>query len=228
MAGAEKTRTGKTGKEFDKTMAEFRTLYKEALAKDKMVGSSFRFIRGDEVLAEELSGLANVEENRKIDEKSLFHWASITKTLTGIAIMQLRDRRQLSLDDPIIDYVPELSEVHDPYGEIDDITIRHLMTHSRVPQRHLAVGRQAVAAPRTDALVAAVAMMLYTEIEFAPGTERQLPHPGIVFLGRVIERMTADDWEVYMDKNVCSRSEWPEELLRRHPVPPLEGRDPEL
>src|SRR2546427_6785699 len=52
------------------------------------------------------------------------HWASITKTLTAVAVMQLRDRDRLSLDDRVTRYLPELAQVHDTFGAIGDITLR--------------------------------------------------------------------------------------------------------
>jgi CubicO group peptidase (beta-lactamase class C family) len=45
-------------------------------------------------------------------------------------------------------------------------------------------------------------MMPYTEIEFAPGSKFSYSNPGIIFLGRVIETLTKDDYEVYIDKNI--------------------------
>jgi CubicO group peptidase (beta-lactamase class C family) len=36
----------------------------------------------------------------------------------------------LKLDDPVTKYLPELRAVHNKFGSMDDITIRHLMTHS--------------------------------------------------------------------------------------------------
>ena len=59
-----------------------------------------------------------------MDEDTIYHWASITKTFTGIAIMQLRERGLLKLDDPIVRYVPELKAVHNPFGSMEAITIR--------------------------------------------------------------------------------------------------------
>src|SRR5262249_6270716 len=47
-----------------------------------------------------------------------------------------------------------------------------------------------------------VAMLPYTEIEFEPGSRYQYSNPGIVFLGRVIEKLSGDDYEVYVDKNI--------------------------
>ena len=44
-------------------------------------------------------------------DSTIYHWGSITKTLTAIAILQLRDRGRLSLDDHITRYLPELRRV---------------------------------------------------------------------------------------------------------------------
>jgi CubicO group peptidase (beta-lactamase class C family) len=47
-----------------------------------------------------------------------------------------------------------------------------------------------------------VAMMPYTEILFPPGTKHSYSNPGIIFLGKVIEQLSGDDFEVYVDKNL--------------------------
>ena len=71
--------------------------------------------------------------------------------------MQLRDRGLLTLDDPVVKYVPELRQVHNPFGEMSQITIRHLLSHSAgFRAGDVAVGRrQALASVRADALGAA-------------------------------------------------------------------------
>jgi len=45
-------------------------------------------------------------------------------------------------------------------------------------------------------------MLPYTTIEFPPGSKYSYSNPGIIFLGRVIELLTGDDYEVYVDKNI--------------------------
>jgi CubicO group peptidase (beta-lactamase class C family) len=47
-----------------------------------------------------------------------------------------------------------------------------------------------------------VAMLPYTEILFKPGSRFSYSNPGYIFLGRVIETLSGDDFEVYMEKNV--------------------------
>jgi CubicO group peptidase (beta-lactamase class C family) len=47
-----------------------------------------------------------------------------------------------------------------------------------------------------------VAMLPYTEILFEPGSRYSYSNPGIIFLGRVIEQLSGEDFEVYVDKNI--------------------------
>jgi CubicO group peptidase (beta-lactamase class C family) len=45
-------------------------------------------------------------------------------------------------------------------------------------------------------------MMPYTRVEFAPGSKYQYSNPGIVFLGRIIEDLTGEPFETYIDKQI--------------------------
>ena len=142
--------------------------------------------------------------DRRVDRNTIFHWASCTKTLTGIAIMQLRDRQLLRLQQPIVDFLPELRQVHDPRGELASVSLAHLLSHSggfRMATWPWG-GDQPWHPHEPTQCSQLVAMMPYTEIEFSPGTKFHYSNPGIVFLGRTIELLTGDDYEVYMDKNV--------------------------
>ena len=109
---------------------DMRDFYRTTLQSEGIVGSSLVLIRGDSTIGRDFFGLADLASGRSVDSNTIYHWASITKTFTAIAIMQLRDRGLLSLDDPIVKYVPELREVHDSFGPIDSVTIRHLLSHS--------------------------------------------------------------------------------------------------
>lgn len=194
-----------TPADFARAYREFRTNYQNELRRSGIVGSSFFFIRDNEVIARELYGLAHVELNRAVDEDTIYHWASITKTFTGIAIMQLRDRGLLKLDDPVIKYLPELRAAHNPYGEMSEITIKHLMSHSAGFRNPTWTWRdddkdwQPFEPERWEQLVA---MMPYTEVLFKPGSRYSYSNPGVIYLGRIIEQLSHDDYEVYIDKNI--------------------------
>jgi CubicO group peptidase (beta-lactamase class C family) len=193
----------KLGK-LDKALSDFKAVYEKELKVAGIVGSTFVFLKDHQIAAEYIYGSANIEKNQPIDENTIYHWASNTKPFTGIAIMQLRDRGLLKLDDPVTKYLPELRAVHNPYGSMDDITIRHLMTHSagfRNPTWPWDKGEAWEPFEPTE-YSQLVAMLPYTEILFKPGSKFSYSNPGIVFLGKIIEKLSGDDYEVYIDKNI--------------------------
>jgi CubicO group peptidase (beta-lactamase class C family) len=189
---------------FQQAWTETQTFYETTLKAEGIVGSGLMVLRGDTVLGRNFYGLADIESARAVDANTIFHWASTTKTFTAIAIMQLRDRGLLTLDDPIIKYVPELREVSDTFGTIEDVTIRHLLSHSagfRNPTWPWG-GDKPWHPFEPTRWAQVVAMMPYTEILFKPGSRFSYSNPGFIFLGRVIETLSGDDFEVYMEKNV--------------------------
>ncbi|MDQ6829808.1 MAG: beta-lactamase family protein [Gemmatimonadota bacterium] len=182
----------------------FTTMFDSVSAADAIVGASVLIMRDGRVLAHHEYGVADRARNQRVTERTLFHYGSITKTLTAIAIMQLRDRGKLSLDDKITRYVPELRRVHDPYGSIDSITLRMLLSHS--------AGFQDPTWPYGDGKPwepfepttweQLVAMMPYQELHFRPGSKFSYSNPGFIYLARVIEQLSGDPWETYIQKNI--------------------------
>jgi CubicO group peptidase (beta-lactamase class C family) len=75
------------------------------------------------------AGFADRGSQRPSDSKALYRIASITKTITATAVMQLRDEGRLALDDPAISYLPELGAAQSPLGPIEGLTIRRLLSH---------------------------------------------------------------------------------------------------
>jgi CubicO group peptidase (beta-lactamase class C family) len=192
-----------TEKDFDESVKEFETFYKKSLEEHGIVGSSFILIQKNKILAKVFHGWANIDRKKKVDRNTIYHWASITKTFTGIAVMQLRDRGLLKLDDPIVRYIPELKQVYNPFGNMEEITIRHLMSHSSGFRAATWPWKSKPWHPHEPLhWEQLVAMFPYTEILFEPGSQWSYSNPGIIFLGRVIELLTTDDWEVYIDKNI--------------------------
>ncbi|MFS2112449.1 serine hydrolase domain-containing protein [Sphingomonas sp. Sphisp140] len=190
-------------RELDKAVADFRALHRAEVAKAGIAGSSFYLVRDGRTIVADHIGEQDADAHVPVDAATIYHWASITKSMTGIAIMQLRDRGLLKLDDPIIRYVPELAGVHDPFGDPSAITIRQLMSHSAGFRNGTWPWRdkewQPFEPPGWEQLKA---MIPYTEVKFKPGSRFSYSNPGIVYLGQVIERLSGEDFEVYVDKNI--------------------------
>lgn len=177
--------------------------FQSELSELGVVGGSAMFIADGKVTDSLYFGLADKEKGYTINERTLFHWASITKTFTGIAIMQLRDRKKLKLSDPIIQYLPEIAKLHNPYDNTADITIEHLLTHSAgLRMSSFPFKTQSWQPHEPTEFSQLVAMMPYSEIKFNPGSQYSYSNLGINFLGEIIKRITGDSIESYIDKNI--------------------------
>jgi CubicO group peptidase (beta-lactamase class C family) len=199
--------------------AAFTSAFDGYAQADGVVGGSVEVLRDGRVLAHHTYGRGDLRAAGAPADDAVYHWASITKTLTAIAILQLRDRGRLTLDDPIVRYVPELRQVHDGFGPIDDVTLRMLLSHSagfQNPTWPYGEGRpwEPFEPTRWDQLVA---MMPYQEIGFRPGSRFGYSNPAFIYLARVIEALSGDPWAVYVQKNIWTPLGMTESFVGRSP-----------
>lgn len=186
--------------------SNFRAAFDEFVRLDGTVGASYVVLDRGRITDSYTGGLADVAAKQPVDKNTVFHWGSITKTLTAVAIMQLRDRGRLSLEDPILKYVPELARVHSQDSAIARVTIRHLLSHTagfQSPTWPYREGKPWEPFEPTE-WSQLVAMMPYQELAFTPGTKFQYSNPGFIYLARVIEAVTGDPYQVYVQKNILT------------------------
>ncbi|MGV3707807.1 MAG: serine hydrolase domain-containing protein [Gemmatimonas sp.] len=178
--------------------------FRRYVGADSVVGGKLLVMRDGRAILQDHYGMGDRALRQPVTDATIYHWGSITKTLTAIAIMQLRDRGKLSLDDRITKYIPELRLIHNAYGSMDDITLRMLMSHS--------AGTRDGTWPYGDGKPwepfeptkweQLVAMMPYQETLFKPGSRYGYSNPGFVYLARVIEQISGDPWIHYVQKNI--------------------------
>ena len=184
-------------------LAAIKSFYESGLRRNGILGSSLVLIRNGQVVLQDGYGVQSKSPEVPVDDNTTYHWASCTKTFTGIAIMQLRDRGRLSLDDPLVKYIPELSAVHDRYGSIAKITIRDMMSHSGGFRDATWPWRDAEWQPfEPTQWLQIVAMLPYTDVLFEPGSRFSYSNLGVVFLGEIIERLSGDPYQLYVEKNI--------------------------
>ena len=171
---------------------------------DSIVGAATLLMHDGKVVAHHETGFADRALGQHVDTNTIFHWGSITKTLTAIAVMQMVERGRLSLDSRVTDFIPELRRVHDAWGSMDSITVQMLLSH--------ASGLQGGTWPWTNGRPwepfepttweQLVAMMPYQELAFKPGARYSYSNPGFIYLARIVEQLTGDPWEAYVQKNI--------------------------
>jgi len=167
--------------------------------RSRVPGIAYGIIVDGRVVHVGTSGLRDVASRAPIDTATVFRIASMTKSFTALAILQLRDAGRLSLDDPAERYVPELAGLRYPTSDAPKITIRHLLSHSAGFPEDNPWGDQQLAA--TDAEMAA---MMRAGIPFSnsPGLAYEYSNYGFAILGRIVANVSGMPYASYVGQRI--------------------------
>ena len=178
---------------------EIDSIMRAAAERARLPGYAYGIIVDGRLVHVRVGGLRNVATGAPVDTGTVFRIASMTKSFTAAAIMQLRDAGRLSLDDPVDKHVPELRGLRLPTGDSPRITIRHLLSHSEGFPEDNPWGDQQLAA--TDAQLSA---MLRAGIPFsnAPGVAYEYSNYGFAILGRVVANVSGMPYNRYLTDRI--------------------------
>jgi CubicO group peptidase (beta-lactamase class C family) len=145
------------------------------------------------------AGYRELARRAPVDSATVFRIASMTKSFTAVAILQLRDAGKLALDDPVERYVPELAGLRYPTSDAPKITIRHLLSHSAGFPEDNPWGDQQLADTDEE-----LSRMMRGGIPFstAPGTGYEYSNYGFAILGRVVANVSGMPYARYLEEHV--------------------------
>ncbi|HLG64668.1 MAG TPA: serine hydrolase domain-containing protein [Ktedonosporobacter sp.] len=134
-------------------------------------------------------GVTNVEHPLPVDSKTLFQIGSLTKTVTGTAVMRLVEMGLLDLDLPLRTYLPDLKLADEEAAT--RVTMRHLLTHTAgwAGDYFDNTGRG------DDALARIVANMARLPQLTEPGAFWGYNNAAFYLAGRIIEVLTGKTYE---------------------------------
>lgn len=112
----------------------FDSFVESALKDWNVPGVGIAIVKDGQVILAKGYGYADVDEKRKVDEKTLFAIGSSSKAFTAASVMQLVDEKKLDLDKPVINYLPDF-KLFDDYAT-QHITPRDLLCHRSGLPRH--------------------------------------------------------------------------------------------
>jgi len=149
------------------------------------------------VIYEQSFGYADIKNKLPNNVRSDFTLGSVSKTLTSTAILQLKEKGQLQLDDPLIKYFPDF-----PYGEI---TIRHLLSHtSGLPDYDLYKDEMERDANKifTNKDILPSLKSWKEPLHFKPGDKWQYVNTNFCLLALLVEKLSGLEFQSYMRKYI--------------------------
>ena len=174
----------------------------------------------------EAHGTTGFDAGTTATTDAVFRIASMTKIVTGVAVMMMVEEGRLRITDPVSRYVPELGQLEVAVeqraqeGEGDDaagavsfhtvpaereITIRDLLTHTSglVSGPMSTASERAIAQRPGETLATYVPRLGQTVLEFQPGSRwAYSPGAGFQVLGRLVEIVSGQELDVFVEERI--------------------------
>jgi len=170
------------------------SLLKTYCDKSKSMGMVAGFSKGGKQWVSSI-GYANQDQNKLMTNDTRVRLASVSKTITAVALMQLVEKGQVSLDDKVLDYLGDLP------SHFSDVTIRHLLNHSSGVRSYKS-SKERRNYKEYASLADAATIFIVDELEMLPGSAYAYSTYGYVLLGLVIEKVTGVNYGDYLKANV--------------------------
>ena len=169
----------------------------KAIAAKEIAGSVTLVAGPDETLHLAANGFADLEKKIPMKLDSIFWIASMTKPVTGTAVMMMQDAGKLSVDDPVSKYLPEFKGLKDATGKEVIVTLKHCLTHSSglsevTPQESGSV----------TTLKDLMPLIIAKPVQFAPGSQWKYCQTGINTAARVVEVVSGQDFATFLDQRL--------------------------
>jgi CubicO group peptidase (beta-lactamase class C family) len=182
----------------DEPLAAETDRYVRKLADADVFSGVVLLARGDRPLLVTAVGPASREFGVPNRPNTRFNLGSITKTFTAVAVLQLAERGNLSLDDPLSKFLPD---VPDPQSA-RRITIRHLLAHTSGLGDHVNAMARDPFRTRYRTLAPMLELVRGVPPMFEPGSRWRYSNSGFLVLGAVVEKAAGQDFYDYVRRNV--------------------------
>jgi CubicO group peptidase (beta-lactamase class C family) len=171
------------------------TMVENYLRRNAVPGAVVVVTDGDEIVYE--AGFGRDSEGNPLTAHSPLPIASLSKSITATAVMQLVDQHRIDLDRPVVLYLPEFRLADERFRTI---TVRQLLTHtSGLSDRTFR--EKSIAHTPTD-LQYAVASMRTARLASAPGTKRSYHNPNYWVAARLVEVVGKQPFAEYLRQHI--------------------------
>jgi CubicO group peptidase (beta-lactamase class C family) len=181
------------------TASAVEGMLREYAEQQRMPGFAYGVVLDGELLYSGSFGLANIDEVIPAGTETLFRIASMSKSVTALAILQLRDEGKLALDDPASLYVPEMTALRHLAADAPTITIRHLLTHSAGFPEDNPWGDRQLADSDGELRALIAGGVSFSNV---PGIEYEYSNLGFALLGQIVQVVSGMDFRDYTRQHV--------------------------
>jgi CubicO group peptidase (beta-lactamase class C family) len=181
----------------DPTLPGIGGAMQDMIVKNEIAGAVTVVLSKDKILHLETTGLADVATRRPMTPDTLFWIASMTKPVTGVAVLMLQDEGKLKVADPVAKYLPEFAALKTPSGKPANLTITQILTHTS------GLGEATgPAAAQAKTLADLVPIWLAAPMQYEPGERWKYTQSGINAGARIVEVVSGMTFDAFVQKRI--------------------------
>lgn len=172
-------------------------VYFSSLENDKNINGNVLAAENGEIIYRRSFGFADFENKKPNTADTRFQFDSISKTITAVAVLQLKEKGKLKLEDRLIQHLPNFN--------YPSITIRHLLTHTSGLPSHELFEEMVTQNPDkvvTNEDVVPELLRLKPPLKFQPGEQWSYSNTNFNLLALLVEKLSGLKFEEYLRKNV--------------------------
>jgi CubicO group peptidase (beta-lactamase class C family) len=169
----------------------------EMVATHEVAGAVTAVVTKDRVLHLEATGSADLAAKRPMAPDTLFWIASMTKPVTGVAVLMLQDEGKLKVTDPVSKYLPGFADLKTPSGKPANLTLTQILTHTS------GLGEASgPAAQRAKTLADLEKIWLATPMQYEPGEKWKYTQSGINAAARIVEVISGKTFDAFVQERI--------------------------
>lgn len=185
-------------------LAGFEEFLNRLVTSGSPPGLSVSVVKDGRVVYDRAFGLADGPRGVSATPETVYHWWSMTKIPTAIAVLQLAERGLVDIDSPVADYLPWFA-VDPPSPDSPAVTVRQLLNHSSglpdtIPAMIGWVHYDDAGRDQTELVKRHLPD--YRRLHFVPGSEAAYSNLNYMVLGALIEGVTGQTYERYVTEQV--------------------------
>ena len=163
-------------------------------------------------------GWANRDRRVPVTADTHFRAGSVSKTFVALALVQLYEDGKLDLDASVASLVPEVA-IDNPWGADTPVTVRHLLEHTAgFDDMHF---NEAYVLGATPDLPLEQVLQLNPasrRVRWKPGTRMSYSNPGYGVAGLVVEKVSGQSFDDYVEERIFRPLEMTTSSFRRAPT----------
>lgn len=171
------------------------------LEEHRIPGASIAIVHEGDLYYSHAWGVTG-ESEEKVTTETPFTIGSISKSLTGLAIMKLIEDGTVGLDDPVQKYLSWFT-LHDKQAA-SQITIKHLLTQTSGLSTYSGLSISDKESKDLDAIKKNVERLSNDKLIAEPGEKHQYSNANFAILAALIEEVTNQTYSEYMDRQIFS------------------------